>query len=50
MEAGGYYGTDIKTLSKELGVTPPWLRKQISKGKGNIKRGQRPPSVTLDDL
>jgi len=44
-------------LSKELGVTPRWLRKQISKWKRRIKEfhnlkylGQRPPSVALDEF
>jgi len=57
MESGGYYGTDITKLSKELGVTPQGLRKQISKWKGSIKEfrdlrylGQRPPSVTLGEF
>ena len=30
IESGGYYGTDIAELSKELGVRPQGLRKQIS--------------------
>jgi hypothetical protein len=52
MESGGYYGTNITKLSKELGVTSQGLRKQISKGKESIKDfrdlrylGQLPPSV-----
>jgi hypothetical protein len=57
IESGGYYGTDITKLSKELGVTPRGLRKQISTWKRSIKGfrdlrylGQRPPSVTLDEF
>jgi hypothetical protein len=57
IESGGYYGTDITELSKELGVTPQGLRKQISKWKRTVKEfrnleylGQRPPSVTLDEF
>ena len=57
MESGGYYGTDIAKLSKELGVTPQGLRKQISVWKRSIKEfrdlrylGKRPPSVTLDEF
>jgi hypothetical protein len=57
MEAEGYYGSDITELSKEVGVTPQRLRKQISKWKGSTKGfrnlrylGQRPPSVTLDEF
>ena len=57
IESGGYYGTDITEMSKELGVTPQGLRKQISKWKRNIQEfrnlrylGQRPPSVTLDEF
>jgi hypothetical protein len=56
-ESGGYYGTDITKLSKELGITPRGLRKQISKWKRSIKEfrdlrylGQRSPSVTLDEF
>ena len=57
IESGGYYGTDITKLSKELGVTPRGLRKQITKWKRSVKEfrdmrylGQRPPSVTLDEF
>jgi hypothetical protein len=57
IESGGYYGTDITKLSKELGVTPRGLRKQISTWKRSIKEfhnlkylGQRPPSVTLEEF
>jgi hypothetical protein len=57
IESGGYYGTDITELSKELGVTPRGLRKQISNWKTSIKEfrnlrylGKRPPSVTLDEF
>lgn len=57
IESGGYYGTDITKLSKELGVTPRGLRKQISEWKRSIKEfrnlrylGQRPPSLTLDEF
>jgi len=57
IESGGYYGTDITKMSKELGVTPRGLRKQISTWKRSIKEfhnlkylGQRPPSVTLDEF
>jgi hypothetical protein len=57
IEYGGYYGTDVSKLSKELDVTPQGLRKQISKWKKSIKEfcnlkylGQRPPSVTLDEF
>ena len=57
MESGGYYGSDITELSKEVGVTPQGLRKQISQWKRKIKEfrdlrylGQRPPSVTLDEF
>ena len=57
IESGGYYGTNISKLSKELGVTPQGLRKQISKWKRSIKEfrdlrylGKRPPSVTLDEF
>jgi hypothetical protein len=57
IESGGYYGTDVTKLSKELGVTPRGLRKQISGWKRSIKEfhnlkylGQRPPSVTLDEF
>jgi hypothetical protein len=57
IESGGYYGTDIAKLSKELGVTPQGLRKQISVWKRSIKEfrdlrylGKRPPSVTLDEF
>jgi hypothetical protein len=35
IESGGYYGTDVTKLSKELGVTP---------------RGLRTPSVTLQEF
>ncbi len=37
IESGGYYGTDVTELSKELGVTPQGLRKQISGWKRSIK-------------
>jgi hypothetical protein len=37
IESGGYYGTDITELSKELGVTPQGLRKQIAGWKRSIK-------------
>jgi hypothetical protein len=57
IESGGYYGTEITKLSKELGVTPRGLRKQISTWKRSIKEfhnlkylGQRPPSVTLEEF
>jgi hypothetical protein len=57
MESGGYYGTDVTKLSKELGVTPRGLRKQISWWKRSIKEfsdlrylGKRPPSVTLNEF
>jgi hypothetical protein len=57
MESGGYYGTDVTKLSKELGVTPQGLRKQISWWKRSIKKfsdlrylGKRPPSVTLSEF
>ena len=57
IESGGYYGADITELSKELGVTPQGLRKQISKWKRskeefrNLKYlGQRPPSATLTEF
>jgi hypothetical protein len=57
IESGGYYGTDITKMSKELGVAPRGLRKQISTWKRSIKEfhnlkyfGQRPPSVTLDEF
>ncbi|MDI6884794.1 MAG: hypothetical protein QMD22_00300, partial [archaeon] len=57
MESGGYYGTDVTKLSKELGVTPRGLRKQISEWKKSIKEfrdlrylGKRPPSVTLNEF
>ena len=57
VESGGYYGTYITKLSKEPGVTPQGLRKQISGWKRSIKEfrdlrylGQRPPSVTLDEF
>ena len=57
MESGGYYGTDVTKLSKELGVTPRGLRKQISGWKRSIKEfrnlrylGKRPPSVTLTEF
>lgn len=57
IESGGYYGTDVTKLSKELGVTPRGLRKQISGWKRSIKEfrnlrylGKRPPSVTLHEF
>ena len=57
IESGGYYGVDITKLSKEQGVTPRGLGKQISIWKRSIKGfrnlrylGQRPPSVTLDEF
>jgi len=57
IESGGYYGTDVTKLSKELGVTPRGLRKQISEWKRSIKEfrdlrylGKRPPSVTLNEF
>lgn len=57
IESGGYYGIDITKLSKEQGVTPRGLGKQISMWKRSIKGfrnlrylGQRPPSVTLDEF
>ena len=57
IESGGYYGTNITKISKELGVTPRGLRKQISTWKRSIKEfhnlkylGQRPPSVTLEEF
>jgi hypothetical protein len=37
IESGGYYGTDVTKQSKELGVTPQGLRKQISGWKRSIK-------------
>ena len=47
----------VAKLSKELGVTPRGLRKQISGWKGSIKEfrdlrylGKRPPSVTLQEF
>jgi len=52
MESGGYYGADVTKRSKELGVTPRGLRKQLSMWKRSIKEisdlrylGKRPPSV-----
>ena len=57
IESGGYYGTNITKISKELGVTPRGLKKQISTWKRSIKEfhnlkylGQRPPSVTLEEF
>jgi hypothetical protein len=57
IESGGYYGIDITKLSKELGVTPRGLRKQIAGWKRSIKEfgnlrylGKRPPSVTLTEF
>ncbi|MBC8521627.1 MAG: hypothetical protein H8D26_06525 [Methanomicrobia archaeon] len=57
IESGRYYGIDITKLSKEPGVTPRGLRKQISKWKRSIKEfrdlrylGKRPPSVTLEEF
>jgi hypothetical protein len=37
MESVGYYGSDITELSKEVGVTPQGLRKQISQWKRKKK-------------
>ncbi|KAF5428891.1 hypothetical protein C5S39_10030 [Candidatus Methanophagaceae archaeon] len=57
IESGGYYGTDVTKLSKELGVTPRGLRTQISEWKRSIKEfrtlrylGKRPPSMTLNEF
>ena len=57
IESGGYYGTDVTKLSKELDVTPRGLRKQISEWKRSIKEfrdlrylGKRPFSVTLNEF
>jgi hypothetical protein len=57
IESGGYYGAEVTELSKELGVTPQGLRKQIAGWKRSIKEfrdlrylGKRPPSVTLTEF
>jgi len=57
IESDGYYGTEATKMSKELGVTPRGLRKQISEWKRSIKEfrnlrylGKRSPSVTLNEF
>ena len=57
VQNGGYYGSDLTTLAKELKVTPFGLRKQITNWTkenpdfGRFKRlGKNRPTITLEEF